>query len=91
MDYANKTAFYNVITPNGDGQNDLLIIDNVQLYPGNSLAIFNRWGREVYRTTSYNNTTNAWGTDPGIAAGVYYYLFKLPDGTATKGWVEVVK
>jgi gliding motility-associated-like protein len=91
VDYANKTAFYNIITPNGDGQNDLLIIDNVQLYPGNSLAVFNRWGREVYRTTSYNNTTNAWGADPGIAAGTYYYLFKLPDGTATKGWVEVVK
>ena len=45
----------------------------------------------MYRTTSYNNTTNAWGADPGIAAGTYYYLFKLPDGTATKGWVEVVK
>jgi len=91
VDFANKTAFYNVITPNGDGQNDVLIIDNVQLYPGSSLAIFNRWGREVYRTTSYNNTTVAWGADPTIAAGVYYYLFKLADGTSTKGWVEVVK
>ncbi len=91
VDFANKTAFYNIITPNGDGQNDLLIIDNVTLYPGNSLTVFNRWGREVFATTNYNNTTNAWGTDPGIAAGVYYYLFKLADGTSTKGWVEVVK
>ncbi|QKG56903.1 gliding motility-associated C-terminal domain-containing protein [Hymenobacter sp. BRD128] len=91
VDFANKTAFYNIITPNGDGQNDVLIIDNVQLYPGNSLAVFNRWGREVYNATNYNNTSTVWGADPGIAAGVYYYLFKLPDGTATKGWVEVVK
>ncbi len=91
VDFANKTAFYNIITPNGDGQNDLLIIDNVTLYPGNSLTVFNRWGREVFATTNYNNTTNAWGSDPGIAAGVYYYLFKLADGTSTKGWVEVVK
>ncbi|WP_223650222.1 gliding motility-associated C-terminal domain-containing protein [Hymenobacter psoromatis] len=91
VEFANKTAFYNIITPNGDGQNDLLIIDNVQLYPGNSLTIFNRWGREVFATTNYNNTSNAWGSDPGIAAGVYYYLFKLPDGSSTKGWVEVVK
>ncbi len=91
VDFANKTAFYNVITPNHDGQNDLLIIDNVQLYPGNSLTVFNRWGREVFATTNYNNTSNAWGSDPGIAAGVYYYLFKLADGTSTKGWVEVVK
>jgi len=91
VDFANKTAFYNIITPNNDGQNDKLEIDNVQLYPGNSMTIFNRWGREVYSTTNYNNTSNAWGTDPAIAAGVYYYLFKLADGTATKGWVEVVK
>ena len=91
VEFANKTAFYNIITPNGDGQNDQLIIDNVQLYPGNSMTIFNRWGREVFATTNYNNTTNAWGTDPGIAAGVYYYLFKLADGSSTKGWVEVIK
>jgi gliding motility-associated-like protein len=91
VDFANKTAFYNIITPNGDGQNDLLIIDNVTLYPGNSITVFNRWGREVYATTNYNNTTNAWGSDPSIAAGIYYYLFKLADGTSTKGWVEVVK
>ena len=91
VEFANKTTFYNIITPNGDGQNDLLIIDNLQLYPGNSLTIFNRWGREVFATTNYNNTSNAWGGDPGIAAGVYYYLFKLPDGSSTKGWVEVVK
>ena len=91
VEFANETTFYNVITPNGDGQNDQLIIDNVQLYPGNSITIFNRWGREVFATTNYNNTTNAWGSDPGIAAGVYYYLFKLADGRSTKGWVEVVK
>ncbi|GAB3634825.1 hypothetical protein GCM10027422_04150 [Hymenobacter arcticus] len=91
VDFANKTAFYNIITPNNDGQNDLLIIDNVQLYPGNTMTIFNRWGREVFATTNYNNASNAWGSDPGIAAGVYYYLFKLADGTSTKGWVEVVK
>ena len=91
VEFAGKTAFYNIITPNGDGQNDLLIIDNVTLYPGNSLTVFNRWGREVYATTNYNNTTNAWGTDPSIAAGLYYYLFKLADGSSTKGWIEVIK
>ncbi|MDJ0364116.1 gliding motility-associated C-terminal domain-containing protein [Hymenobacter sp. H14-R3] len=91
VDFANKTAFYNIITPNNDGQNDLLIIDNVQLYPSNTMTIFNRWGREVFATTNYNNTSNAWGGDPSLAAGVYYYLFKLADGTSTKGWVEVIK
>ena len=91
VDFAEKTAFYNIITPNGDGLNDKLEIDNVQLYPGNSMQVFNRWGREVFSTTNYNNDRNYWGNDPGIAAGVYYYLFKTADGTSTKGWVEVVR
>jgi len=91
VDFANPTAFYNIITPNGDNKNDKLEIDNVQLYPGNSLTVFNRWGRQVFTTTNYNNQTNFWGPDPSVAPGLYYYLFKTADGTATKGWVEVVR
>lgn len=88
VDFKNALNFYNVITPNGDGLNDVLEIDNVQLYPGASFTIFNRWGREVYNTTNYRNN---WGMDPTIAPGVYYYLFKQANGTSSKGWVEVVK
>jgi gliding motility-associated-like protein len=81
----------NVITPNGDKLNDWLQIKNVSSYPNNSMEIFNRWGRKVYSTTNYNNTSNYWGTDPGVMPGMYYYLFKQPNGSVTKGWVEVIK
>ncbi|MCC2546625.1 gliding motility-associated C-terminal domain-containing protein [Hymenobacter sp. BT175] len=85
--FDNKLQFYNVITPNGDGLNDALFIDNVALYPGNTLTIFNRWGKEVFNATNYNNN---WQAD-GQPAGVYYYLFKQSNGSSYKGWVEVVK
>jgi gliding motility-associated-like protein len=88
VDVANKLAFYNIITPDGDGQNDVFIIDNITLYPGNSLSIHNRWGRQVFTTTNYQNN---WGSDADIAPGMYYYLLKLADGSTTKGWVEIVK
>jgi gliding motility-associated-like protein len=81
----------NVITPNGDKMNDWLQVKNVNAYPTNSMEIFNRWGRRVYSTTNYNNTSNYWGTDPNIASGMYYYLFKQPNGGVTRGWVEVIK
>ena len=86
--FAGDTKVYNIITPNHDGKNDVLVIDNIQLYPGNSLAIFNRWGREVYKTTNYQNN---WGQDDSLAAGNYFYLLTLPDGTTRKNWFEVVK
>ncbi len=86
--FANAISAYNIITPNHDGKNDVLVIDNVQLYPGSSLAIFNRWGREMYKTTNYQND---WGQDASLTAGNYFYLLTLPDGSTRKNWFEVVK
>ncbi|WBO84036.1 DUF7948 domain-containing protein [Hymenobacter yonginensis] len=79
----------NVITPNGDGDNDFFKPDQDVLEPGTRLRLYNRWGRQVYATDNYRNDWNA-AEQP---AGVYYYtleneLFCTP---ASKGWVEVVK
>ena len=88
VNFSNALKAYNIITPNRDGLNDVLVIDNVQLYPGNTFTVFNRWGREVYATTNYQNN---WGGDDATAPGTYFYLLKLPDGTVLKNWFEVVK
>jgi gliding motility-associated-like protein len=55
----------NVFTPNGDGINDFWVIEN--LPPGTSLAIYNRWGQQVYISQNYNND---WGGE-GLPAGNY--------------------
>jgi gliding motility-associated-like protein len=81
-------VFYNIVSSNRDGLNDVFTIKNVEFYPGNTLAIYNRWGRQVFSTTNYQND---WGRDPSVSPGVYSYLFRLPDGRVEKGWVEVVK
>ncbi|GAC1591587.1 MAG: hypothetical protein NVS3B25_11180 [Hymenobacter sp.] len=88
VSFANALKTYNIITPNHDGQNDVLVIDNIQLYPGNTFAIFNRWGRQVYATANYQNN---WGGDDSTLPGTYFYLLKLPNGTSLKNWFEVVK
>ena len=88
VNFDNRTATYNVITPNGDGLNDVFVIDNIKLYPGSTFEVYSRWGRQIFQTTNYQND---WGMDASIAPGVYYYLLTVPGGTTTKGWVEVVK
>ncbi len=55
----------NVLTPNGDGINDFWVIEN--LPPGTAVAIYNRWGQQVYFTENY---TNNWGAE-GLPAGNY--------------------
>ena len=88
MTFANEVRTYNIITPNNDGKNDALVIDNLNLYTGHTFTVYNRWGREVYRTTNYQNN---WGGDANTPAGSYFYLLKLPNGTSVKNWFEIIK
>jgi gliding motility-associated-like protein len=76
----------NIITPNNDGVNDLFVIKG--LPPGAwSLEMFNRWGRQVYQTATYQAD---WGSQ--AAPGLYYYLLRqAATGRSYKGWVEVVR
>ncbi|MGV3639123.1 MAG: lectin-like domain-containing protein [Adhaeribacter sp.] len=85
--FANVPAFFNIFTPNGDGQNETFFVEHVDLYPGNELSVFNRYGKEVFRQSDYRNTWSG----QGLSAGTYYYLFKLKTGQAFKGWVEIVR
>ncbi|RYU79316.1 gliding motility-associated C-terminal domain-containing protein [Hymenobacter persicinus] len=78
-------AFFNVITPNGDGLNDTFVIENLARYPNTELTIFNRWGRQLYYSPDYHNDY------AGATAGTYYYLCRLADGTRYRGWFEVVR
>ena len=55
--------FPNIITPNGDGLNDVFAIENLNTtinpddparFRTNRLSIFNRWGRKVYDAENYD-------------------------------------
>ncbi|WP_428229029.1 gliding motility-associated C-terminal domain-containing protein [Flavobacterium sp.] len=80
----------NVITPDGDGFNDKFVIKELEYYPGSPLMIYNRWGNQVYRSDSYDNSWSA----TGLSGGTYYYIFKLKTTEGIKdynGWIEVLK
>ncbi|GAB3835928.1 hypothetical protein GCM10028821_33450 [Hymenobacter jeollabukensis] len=72
----------NVITPNGDGRNDRFVVPGLTKGAW-ELSIFNRWGREVYRTVDYRHD---WGA--GVAPGVYFYLLRQ-GSVSYKGQLEV--
>lgn len=74
-----ELSAYNVITPNGDSANEFFIIINVEFYPEGRLQIFNRWGGQVFETTSYQNDWNGRSNDSFLPNGVYFYVFELND------------
>jgi gliding motility-associated-like protein len=86
---------HNAFSPNGDGKNDVFVIDGIgdsTCYPENTVEIYNRWGILVFETHNYNNTTNAFdGTSrgrttirqsEGLPTGTYFYIvtYKSVDG-----------
>lgn len=68
LDY--ELTFPNVITPNGDGKNDVLKITNLENFTSSELLVYDRWGKKIFEASPYQNN---W--DAGNAAdGVYYYI-----------------
>ena len=82
-----------MITPNGDGLNDLWIIDCIEEFPDNQVKIFNRWGDLINSYNHYDNVQQVWkGTnfeDKPIPDGTYYYLLTIKDMKPRTGWVLV--
>jgi gliding motility-associated-like protein len=48
---------HQAVSPNGDGINDFLTIDNITSYPDNKLTIMNRNGQLVYQAGGYDNSS----------------------------------
>ena len=94
-------ALPNVITPNGDGKNDLFTPLNCPSFVQSvEFKIFNRWGAKVFDTkdvnVNWNGKTNA-GNE--LASGQYYYeatvyfesVQRGGKPTTFKGWVQLLK
>jgi gliding motility-associated-like protein len=71
----------NVITPNGDGQNETFNIPNVLYYPNSTMIIYNRWGRKVYESSNYQGDWNG----ENCADGVYFWVFTINYGDNGNG------
>lgn len=83
----------NIITPEGNGQNDVWIIANIQNYPDHEIRLYDRWGRMVNQYTQYNNTWNG-VDDKGkeLPDGTYYYVIDFKSsGKVLKGAITLIR
>ncbi|HQG56212.1 MAG TPA: gliding motility-associated C-terminal domain-containing protein, partial [Bacteroidales bacterium] len=89
----NCLEVYEVITPNGDGKNDVWIIRNIEMYPDAEVFVYNRWGRLIFHTK--NIAANPWdGKYKGklVPTDSYHYILYLNDGSKPrKGVITVIR
>lgn len=85
-----------VISPNGDGVNDFLILEGIKGFPDNRLQIFSRNGLVVFDLEGYDNDTKAFKglsntrvSIDTLPEGTYFYSLRFRDGNqwkTKKGW-----
>jgi gliding motility-associated-like protein len=85
--------FFNSFSPNGDGANDVFYIGNLNLYPNNTLDIYNRYGQKVLTKNPYNNDWNGTYFGTELPSGTYFYILDTHDDNAGKykGEVTIIR
>lgn len=89
--------FPNVVTPNGDGINDIFIIKNLLSgsYPINALHIYNKWGSLVYQVYNISKESDFWDPNKTNSPdGTYFFRFSGKGYTGNverRGVVEVLR
>ena len=83
---------YNIISPNGDGENDVWVIQNLDAYPDNKVSIFDRAGRLIYSKSNYTNDWNGQLNGSYLVEDTYYYVISINGGKGEKvGFITIVR
>ena len=84
-----------MFSPNNDGINDSWIIKGIEKYPNNRIVIYDRWGQEVFKSSSYNSE-KAWKgrvKSNIVTEGVFYFVLELnnEEKKQYKGSITVIR
>ena len=86
------------VTPNGDGINDIWLLENIENFENNTVIIIDRWGSKIFQATGYDNEKIFWdGTNQSgtvVPTGTYFYTIEVQfQGTVVKkkGYLEVIQ
>jgi large repetitive protein len=87
-----ELVFYNTFSPNGDGENDLWFIGNIELYPDNRLDIYNRYGQLLFHKVGYTNEWDGKYFGAELPDGTYYFILDTnADAGKFKGSITIIR
>jgi len=72
-----KIVIPNAFSPNGDGINDVWLIEPLYLFAESITEVYNRYGQVVYRSRGYSTPWNGTNNGKPIPVGTYYYIIDL--------------
>lgn len=87
----------NLFTPNGDGINEVFVIEGLSRFPNSKLQIYNRWGNLIHEKINYQNDWDGIATSgltingsKKVPTGTYFYTIDLKfDNKKLSGWLYI--
>lgn len=80
----------NLISPNGDGKNDLWTVANILHFPNNSVKVYSTTGVLVFQQKGYTNTWNGSYRGAPLPNATYYWVVDLGNGIIQKGFLTIL-
>ncbi len=72
----------NAFSPNGDGINDTWQIPYLDVYPGCSIEVYNRYGQLVFQSKGYSKPWDGKLKNHALPFGIYYWIINPGNGRA---------
>ncbi|RKR14093.1 putative repeat protein (TIGR01451 family)/gliding motility-associated-like protein [Maribacter vaceletii] len=94
---AEEGFLFNQFSPNGDGTNDVLKVQDSNIlpdFPNLSITIFDRYGSLILERKNITDTIIWDGFYEGkqSPSGTYFYILDLGDGSKVKkGWIQLIR
>ena len=91
LQVAGDVEAFNALSPNGDGMNDKLLLEYIEIIPEtktNLVTIYNRWGNSIFEIVNYDNINHVFvGLDRNgneLPNDTYYYKIEFNSGKNSK-------
>jgi gliding motility-associated-like protein len=85
-----------LVTPNGDGHNDVWNIPGIDKFPEATVELYNRWGTLIFKASPYLNNWEGYSAaiatvgNGRLPSGTYFYVIQLTkDSKAITGYIEL--
>lgn len=87
-----RLFIHNVITPDGNGQNDTWHITNIETFESADVYVYDRWGKEVLFVKGYNSDWEGVSGTDQLPDGTYYYMIEFSDSDKVyKGSITILR
>jgi len=78
-----------LLSPNGDGINDVWLIDGLSNYPQCKVNVLNRWGQVLFSSVGYSTPWDGTYNGTLLPVSDYFYIIDFGDGTVNKGTITI--